>query len=120
MTESSTSNNFAQLKRVLIGGLLSASAAGIIYYLYAFKLIVINTAIMFFMILGFELPAMLFDSLNQIVNTITVTVIWFLIGGAVTYFIKTNKRAFVFWLVTYIIFCVAAFIVFVLAWSRRR
>lgn len=100
MTESPSPNKSAQWKRVLMGGLISALLAGIGYDLFIAG---VNNDFIIILTVGFLVTYYIFMFPSAIIGIGIAIVYWFLIGATVTYFVKSNLFAIVFWFVTYII-----------------
>jgi len=116
MTESPASNRFAYWKRVLIGGLISALIAGLCVglLLYSGGRPIRNVSvILFFMMLGFGLPAFIIASSGNVISIMAVIVFWFLLGTAITYFARKNMVAIGLWFVVYVISCAVTLNLFI-------
>lgn len=106
MAQFRTSTKFANWKRLLISGLVSALIAGISFSLVLYgggRMLRDISLILFFMALGFGLPAFVTPHLNNIMNVMLVILVWFLVGTTVAYFGKRNVMAVGLWLVVYAI-----------------
>ena len=105
MTESSTPNKFAQWRRPLLGGLLSAIIAGIFLFIAE----IFSGKVTEFLTLGFSLPT-LFTSNTGFAFFLSI-LFWFTAGATIAYLSRKNVMAIVFWLVLYIV-SIALFWVF--------
>jgi ABC-type transport system involved in multi-copper enzyme maturation permease subunit len=107
MTESPSPNKSAQWKRVLIGGLISASIGGICIVL------IVGGIEIPLLALGFGLPILFYNTSSNIVDIMMVIVFWFMIGAVLTYlstyFPKKNLVAIGLWLMVYVISYVISF-----------
>ena len=116
MTDASACNKMAQWKRALISGLISASIAGICISLLLYdggRAIRDISLILFFMALGFGLPAILVTFLSKAMIVVLVVCAWFLVGIVITRIAKRNIIAIGLWLAVYALSSLIALYLFV-------
>ena len=105
MIESPTPNKFAQWRRPLLGGLLSAIIAGIFLFIAE----IFSGKVTEFLTLGFSLPT-LFTSNTGFAFFLSI-LFWFMAGATIAHLSRKNVMAIVYWLVLYMV-SIALFWVF--------
>jgi len=116
MTEPVVSNKLTYWKRALFGGLISASIAGICISLLLYdggRAIRDISLILFFMALGFGLPAILVTSLSKVMIVVFVIFTWFLVGTVITRIARRKIAAIGLWLAVYALSSLIALYLFV-------
>jgi hypothetical protein len=105
-------NKVMNWKRALIGGLISALAAGVCFGVFLFNSRLISGSVIAFILLGFAFPGLLIRYSGNTVIFFTVIAFWFLAGVSMGWFVKRNMIAIGAWFLLYIlslIFSVAIF-----------
>lgn len=97
MTESPTPSKFAQWKRPLIGGVLSALIAGIFLIVAE----VFSGKVTELLALGFSLPTLFTSNIGFAV--FLSILFWFIAGATIAHQVRKNVLAMVSWLVLYMI-----------------
>lgn len=112
MDNSHMSNKVTNWKRALIGGLISALVAGVCFGVLLLNSRLFSGSVIFFMLLGFAFPGLLFRYSGNVVVFLTVVAFWFLAGVSIGWFVKRKTIAIGAWFLLYILsfmFSVAIF-----------
>jgi hypothetical protein len=98
MTQPNTSN---QIKRGLVGGLISAVLGAGCFSLFLYEGGSRLQGVLMFVCLGFGFPALMDLNSSNFIYILRVAIFWFLTGGIIGYFARNNKVTIGIWLLVY-------------------